>query len=423
MALLALAVRVTYVLGTEPRHLPFTDSLYYQQLANDLAAGHGFIDPLRLLATGHATPTAEHPPLYPLVLAFGSLLGARSVQAHQLIGCLIGVGTVLCVGATAATVAGKRAGLYAGVVAAVDPTLWLNDGGIDAESLFALTLGVALLASYRFVRRPSLRWAAALGAALGSAVLTRAESALLLVLLAMLIACSLARRGGRRVGALLSLALLTSLAVIAPWEIRVLATFQRPVFISTEGGGVLAGANCARTYHGNLVGLWVIKDCYPYPLPTGDASVRSNAEARHGVRYAETHLSSVPMVMAIRVAREWEIYRPAQDAKWDTDDGRPTWGNLAALAVFYLMVPFAVGGLVVLRRSGVTLLPMTALVLEAVIAAAATVGLVRFRTPADLVMAVTAGISLNALARRFPASVGHVGAQGLDPTRRRGARG
>src|SRR5580700_11755554 len=91
LAALALAVRVAYVLGTAPRHLPFSDALWYQTMANVLADGHGYVNPILFAYEGHTVPTAAHPPLYPLFLAAGSLLGAKSVLAHEVMGCVLGV--------------------------------------------------------------------------------------------------------------------------------------------------------------------------------------------------------------------------------------------------------------------------------------------------------------------------------------------
>ena len=78
-----LAIRVAYTLALG-RHVPGSgDYEYYHGLANLLADGKGFVHPLILGYTGVSVPTAEHPPLWPLLLSVSSSLGAKSYVAHR----------------------------------------------------------------------------------------------------------------------------------------------------------------------------------------------------------------------------------------------------------------------------------------------------------------------------------------------------
>jgi hypothetical protein len=389
----ALAVRVAYVLGTGPRRLPFTDSLFYQLQADAIAHGHWFLQPF-LQLVGRSTPTAAHPPLFPLILAAGSRLGATSVQAHQLMGCVIGAGTVVGVGLVATELAGDRAGLLAAALAAIYPPLWLNDGGIMAEGLFALISTGIVLASYRFATRPSPRTALVLGAGIGLAVLTRAEAILLLVVLVVPLVAAARHLGPTLRLRLLALTVLATMAVISPWVIRNLVTFQRPVLLST-GDGTIAGANCDPTYHGPLIGLWLIS-CYP-PPSHGDESV-ADAAARHkGLAYAAHHLRRVPLVMAVRIGRVWDVYGPLQNGK-AVEDGRPRWSTRVALFAYAALVPLALVGAVVLRRRRVSLLPLLAQVALVTVTAALVWGAIRFRAPAEVVLVVLGGVALDRIA-------------------------
>jgi Dolichyl-phosphate-mannose-protein mannosyltransferase len=410
VGVLAFAVRVGYVLGTAPRRLPFTDSLWYQLEANYLAKGHGFVGPVILAVTGRSVPSAAHPPLFPLLLAAGSLLGATTVQAHQVIGCTVGVGTVLGVGLVASEVAGERAGLMAAVLAALYPPLWLNDGGLMAEGLFALITTGVIWTGYRLARGPSVPAAAALGLSIGLAILTRAEAVLLLVVLVVPLVARARAVGARTRAKLVGVVVLTVIVVVSPWVVRNLVTFERPVTLST-GDSSLAGANCDPAYYGPGTGLWIVSSsrCYA-PPPPGDESVLTATERRHGLEYAARHVARLPVVAAVRIARVWQLYGPLQDADVAADDGRPKWGNRVGLAAYVIMVPLAVAGGLVLHGRRVSLLPLVAQVASVSLTAALVWGAIRFRAPAEVVLMVLAGVALDAVRPRaghlVPSAVG-----------------
>ena len=390
----ALGVRLGYVAGTAPRRLPFSDSVYYQLQATLLAQGRGFVDPFAFLRSGRSVPTAMHPPLYPLVLALGSRLGGGSVPAHQVLGCVVGTATVLVVGVLTGRLAGRRAGLWAALLAAVYPPMWVNDGGIDAEGLYALAVALVLLAAYRFLAGPSLLSSSALGAAVAVAALVRAEAVLLVVVLVVPLAWSVRRLGARRATALAGAAAGCCAVVLSPWAIRNLATFDRPVFLST-GSSVLAGANCDATYHGPLVGLWDFGCLGPH-RPGADESVVAAADTGAGLAYARHHLGAVPRVAAVRLARMWQLYGPRQDAASSSEDGRPSWAEQAEVDGYYVLLPLSVVGAVRLRRRGVPLLPLAAQVVLVSAVAVASWGAIRFRVPADVALVVLGGVALGA---------------------------
>ena len=393
----ALLVRVTYVLFFATRHLPLADPLSYHLLGNAIGTAHGYVNPLQFAFGAKTIPTASEPPLFPLVLGMASALGGRSVLSHQLVGAVIGTGTVVAVGAVGRAVAGVRAGLLAGTVAALYPPLWLNDGGVMAESLFALTIAVVLVAAYRFVRAPSLGGAALIGIATGLAMLTRVEAVLLVPLLLLPLLAVAERPAWRTAAARVAVALGTATLVVAPWVIRNLSTFDRPTVLST-GDGTLAGANCAPAYAGPKIGLWVIS-CYGDAV-AGDESDANAAWRSQGLAYARQHADRVPVVVAARVARTWQLFGPLQDARVNRDDGRPSWMNMLALGVYAALLPFAAAGTVVLHRRGVHLLPLGAQFALVTVTAATVWGAVRFRAPADVAIVVLAGVALDRLLPR-----------------------
>src|SRR5207248_8211225 len=98
IALVALAVRVVFVLVVDPKLPDPGDATAYHLLANNLADGRGYIRPFDFRILHITRPTAEYPPLFPALLAVPSFLGAKSVDAQRLLRCFVGTGTVVLVG-------------------------------------------------------------------------------------------------------------------------------------------------------------------------------------------------------------------------------------------------------------------------------------------------------------------------------------
>src|SRR5215218_9956578 len=101
---------------------------------------------------------------------------------------IFGALVVLVIGLLGRSVAGNRAGLVAAAIAAVYPNLWINDGLVMSEALATLSVALAILLTYRFIRAPKPSTAAWVGVAVGLAMLTRAELGLLLPLMVLPVA-------------------------------------------------------------------------------------------------------------------------------------------------------------------------------------------------------------------------------------------
>ncbi len=389
LAVFAVGVRAVYIIAAAPRKLPFTDALFYHLQGNQISHGKWFLEPLGVVFLHQSEPSAAHPPLYSLVLAAASSLGLRSVRSHEFVGCLIGLGTVVGVTLLTRDLAGKRAGLLAGLLAAIYPPLWLNDGGVMTEGLYALVIVLVLVASYRFVREQSPLNAAFVGAMVGVAALVRAEAILLAVVLVVpLIAFFAAHRRPL----LVAVAFASCALVLAPWVIRNMVVFSRPVTIST-GDATLAGANCPAAYEGPAIGLW-LQGCYDDP-PPGDESVASAFWRHQGEQYAAHHVSRLPLVVSARVARIWGVFNPVQTITASGDDGRARWTSYVAMISYWLLAPIGIGGLVVLHRRKVPVLPLVAQLVLVTLAAVLVWGAVRFRVPADVVLVIGAGIAVD----------------------------
>ncbi len=384
LMLIALAVRVVYVLGW---HHPATvggDNFYYHHGANLFADGKGFPHPYPYIRDGVTTPGAQHPPLYVVVLGLGSLVGLRSFLDHQLISCVLGTLTVGVIGLTGRRIAGRTAGLVAAGVAAVYPNFWLNDALVMSETLVQLTVAGAVLAGYAFWQRPTMRRAAVLGLVIALATLTRAEGALLAVAVAVPLCLLAAGLGWRRRLALLAVTGAVCLAVLAPWLAYNLSRFERPVLLSTGLDPTLVVTNCDDTYRGPFRGYWSYSCLTRLPVPPGDDSVAGETYRHIALDYISAHRSEVPGVLLTRVARTWGLYRPSQEITLDTIEGRELPASRVGLAGYYALVAAAVAGAVLLRRRRVPLSPLVATLLMSTAAALLAAGLTRYRAAAEV---------------------------------------
>jgi 4-amino-4-deoxy-L-arabinose transferase-like glycosyltransferase len=378
VGVLALAVRLIYILALA--RVPVGvggDASFYNSSANLLVHGHFYYREI----VGHAYPTAEHPPLFSLVLGLGSLFGGDTLLAHRVISCVIGSCGVAAIALLGRRVGGSRVGLLAGAIAAVYPPLVTADGLVMSEPLFVLLVAVAMLLALRLIDRRSTRGAALLGAVIALAALTRGEG---LVLLPLLVWPAALRTGPGRARRLLATTAAAAL-VLAPWVVRNVVVFHR-VMLAADSNTLIAGANCPDTYYGHDIGWWSL-DCMararsPAQLHNGDAATGA------AFRYAGDHLGRLPLVAAVRVLRTFDFFQPLRQGNREL---RRRWIDVAGLVFYYPLLLLAAVGLVSLReRRWVLLAPvwMTMLV------SALGWGIGRFRVAADISLLVLAALAL-----------------------------
>jgi hypothetical protein len=400
VAAAALIVRVGYLLAIGQDVPGIGDFYFYHWSANLIADGRGYTDPFLLSFHDVELPTAEHPPMWPLLLAAvsklggaGSGLGAAGPDAdflaHRLTGCLVGTALVVAVGLLGRRLGGDRVGLTAAGIAAIYPVLVTADASLMSETLYGLFVVVAVLLAYRLIDRPTAGRAAALGAMIGLAALTRGEGLLLLPLLAI----PLAWRGGRsgralRVGA----ACVAMLLVIAPWTIRNLSALDRFVLVSTNDGGVIGGANCKPAYHGNDLGYWR-PGCLPREnRPIAKAEYADEGRER-GIEYARDHAGRLlTVVVPVRVLRTWDMWQTERQSLLLEARDPEVWR--AGVIVYFALLPLAGLGLVVLRRRGVPIWPLVALVVAVTVSSALGYGNPRFRHAAEITLVVAGAAGL-----------------------------
>src|SRR5436190_6260620 len=412
LAAAGLALRLVYGFSLND---PSGDAVFYHQVANRLADGDGFTLPF-------LGATAAHPPLFPLLLAVGSLLGATGMTAHQAIGCALGASNAVVAGFAGRRLGGSAVGLIAAAVAAVYPPLLANDSLLLSESVYELTIALTILAALRVLELPSRGRVLVLGLAIGLASLARAEALLLVPLLGLPLALRLER------SRLLSLGLvcLGAVVVVLPWTVRNLAAFDRFVLISTNDGSVIAGANCPSTY-GPLLGQWDLACSLRAGSKSGGGEAEARAlrellrggslsrsaaaayirssggneavvaarQRRRGLSYARHHAGRVPKVVAARVGRTWSVYGVSRQVRLNRFFRRsPSWLEWLTVGSFYAAALLAALGAFVLRRRWGELIVLAAPLVLVTLSSALGFGTPRFRAAAEVAIVLLASVAL-----------------------------
>jgi 4-amino-4-deoxy-L-arabinose transferase-like glycosyltransferase len=432
---LALAWRVGYVLVTKRHAVVWGDSFSYHYGANLLAEGKGFIDPLRYNFAGLSFPSAYHPPLYMVYLAAWSVVGLKGALAHRLVSCLLGAATVGLIGLLGRRLAGERAGIIAAILAAAYPHLWLNDASLLSETAAAFAVVLAMLTIERFREQPTMARTWELGFALALAVLGRAELAILVPVIALPLVL---RTRGLELGdrfMRIGVVAAASLILLGPWVGYNMVRFEKPVYLSNGFGATLLGGSCDATFHGPLIGYWTYcpgpSTAARLPPPPASTrarwdrdpnSARTRAEEKayfrryfdgapdesendvtarkEAMKYIRANESQIPLVVAARIGRVWNVYRPWQNATLDgLVEGRGLAQARVALVAFYLYAAAAIVGLVALRKRRHPIWPYLVLVAVVTFTAAISFAVQRYRIPVDAVLPALAAVGVDALWR------------------------
>jgi 4-amino-4-deoxy-L-arabinose transferase-like glycosyltransferase len=387
--------------------LGLDDQFFYSAQARLVADGKGFLNPFGYFAPV-GTPahrifeTAAHPPLYTIFLAVPAKLGLSTPQEQRIFTALLGTGTVLLIGLLGRKLAGDRAGLLAALAAAVYPVLWVNDAMLGLETLYGFLVILALLAFYRLWKNPTLGNAALLSLCLSLATLTRSEGAILFVLFALPTLILVPRATVRKKFEMFGVVSVIALLIVGPWAVRNLTTFEKPTLLGTGFGWVLAYGSCDAAFYGEHLGYWD-DSCSPkdYP-PDTEESVLDQMARTQAVDYLRDHKRRIPVVVAARVGRIWDVYRPFQNVELnDKVENRGHAASWAMLISYWLLMPFAIFGLVVMRRRRIPIFPYLAIAASVTISVAIAYGITRYRAPVDTVLPLLAAIGIDAIWRHY----------------------
>ena len=387
--LIGLGVRIAAVLGRPHLHAG-GDAAEYWLLSNYVAEGKGWVEPYILHGTGASVQTAKLPPLYTLLLVPCSLVGFKSYFAHRIWSALLSSLGVPVMAWLGREVAGPTVAVVAALGMALYPTIWMPAYVGLSETIAPVMAAFVLLAAYRMWYSPSAGRAAWLGLSIGLAALARDEMAVLAVLI--LLPLAFGRRGEHRSWQerlrLLGSGVGVAVLAVSPWVAFNMARFSHPVLISDRFGVALAAANCDPTWHGPFAGYW-LQSCAIAAV--GDAKgdeYEVDAQARGiGERYIENHVSGLPLLEVERLGRTFGFWRVSQEMQFDDFfGGWPAPWTWVGLWSFYALVLLAPFGARRLRRSGVPLFPLVAVLAEVVLVVLITYGQTRFRTTFEPVL-------------------------------------
>ncbi len=421
-----LAIRLGYVIGVKWDQNLWGDPFTAHFMANGIADGKGFLtwvpksfsrpdavilsDPQDWHGVVSVGPSATNRPIFPLYLSAFSVVGLRSHHAHMIANVMLGTGAVFVMGLVGRKIAGPRVGILAALIAAVYGNFWVNDAVLTSESMAILLSAVVLLLAYRAWESPTLKRVLVVGALCGFSALVRSEFLLLVPLL--IIPLLVRRLAGRpikeRLGFLVAAGAVAAL-VMAPWLIRNFTIFENRVLLGADAGITLAATNCDETYYGASLGLWSA-DCIIKYQPKGDPSERDAFWRKRAFDYVGDNLERVPVVVAARFGRMWELFHPGspwgeiqpnQKIAYDITEGRSEMAARISLAQFYLLAPFALTGGVILWRRKKTLAPLLALPILVSFTAMYTFGNTRYRSIAEPALVVLGAIAVEVLIVRF----------------------
>jgi 4-amino-4-deoxy-L-arabinose transferase-like glycosyltransferase len=408
----AVAIRILYVVFVDPTVPRIGDASAYHLLAEHLARGDGYIRPFDYLLLHKVRSTAEYPPLFPMLLAVPARLGIHSVDSQRLLMSFVGGTTVALIGLLGRRVSGATVGLVAAAIAACSPMLFQSEGMLMAETLYVPLIVAVLLLAYATYDTPTLGRAAWLGAAIGLATLARAEGLLLGIVVAVPLFLAMRALAWRRRLALVGVTLGVAVLVLVPWTVRNAVKFDALVPVSNNSATLVDGANCDATYAGPQLGLWRETfsafgdrarllpqsggcfEGFDIADPQFDEVKVASKHRRDGIDYARDHLGSQPKVMAVRVLRTWALYAPHQQVNFETLEGRPHEWQWRGTILTWVLLPFAVVGLVLSIRRRVQVWPLAATAIGVSITAALTYGQQRFRVAAEPAIYVLAAVAI-----------------------------
>lgn len=224
---LALGLRVGWVLAVDRKGFAFNDSIMYHTTAMSLSRGEGYV-PL----TGG--PTARWPPGFSTVLGGVYWLFGIHPVAGELLNALIGALTVVLLMVLVERVIDRGAAIVAGAMLAVlpGPIMWTDV--LVSETLYTALFVTAVLVILS--ARPSWGWFVVIGVVIGVGALVRGEA---LTWLLLPVAVWWRRLPARQLAAMTAVAAVAAGLLLVPWTIRNAVTMDAFVPVATNASQTL----------------------------------------------------------------------------------------------------------------------------------------------------------------------------------------
>jgi 4-amino-4-deoxy-L-arabinose transferase-like glycosyltransferase len=260
-----------------------------------------------------------------------------------------------------------------------------------------------VLVAYRFWHQPSLPRAVVLGVMCALAALTRSEQTLLVVAVLIPVAIALRNESLRQRLLYAGAGVLTVVVMITPWVGFNIARFSQPVLMSDDLGSTLAFSNCRPAFYGRNLGFGNFA-CLAAAArgSSGDESAVDAHLRRVALHYINVHSSRLPLVMSVRLGREFGFYRPMAQIGLDVSlSSRPRVPAEVGLYMYYALFIGALFGALAVRRRGGTLVPFVGLLVGVIVATVFTFGVTRYRVPFEVAVIVLSAVAVDALWERM----------------------
>ncbi len=327
-----LVLRLAVLASTASLGTPIADEQHYARLGANLLAGHGF-------AMEPGQPTSIRPPLYPAMLAMiWAVAGSGNLQAVRAVQIGLSLVTAWLAYLLGRRLYGPAVGRLGAVVCWLYPSLVFSNSLILTETLFTLLLLAFVVLAVRLVQEPSFAAAAACGAALAAAALTRSvlwpTPFLLCPLLVLLLRAPL----GRRLA--LSATVFAAFAIVlAPWSVRNTRLQGTFTTVDTMGGINLRMGNYEYTPEDRMWDAvsvtgernWVYalsQDRLPGPITEG---VKDKWAQRRAVRYMLANPGTTIRRAIIKFGDFWGLEREFLAGVQQGLFNPPRWFQVAAV--------------------------------------------------------------------------------------------
>lgn len=375
------------------------DAVDYLETLSKVVDGHGFVDTWALRERGIEQAGMLHPPGFVLFLAGPAKLGLSDTQLQIWI-ALVSALVIPLVALAARTIAGRRAGIVAALMAAVAPPLLINSGLVMPEAPFQVLIAAGVCAGVLAWDRPTPARLATSGAMFGLASLVRLEAVVLLAIWVVAVAVVGLRRSSTasipaRLGPA-GLVAMAGLVVLAPFTVANMRAFGPTQWTGTGSSlSIYAGCNFSA----------VGPDANPYssvpsrrPTRLGDEQIDAGTTAAlmtaQARRFCAEHLSDVIAAVPARIATPFGLLG-TWGASFESlrNDSPPM--AFPTMILHIVCVPLGIVGWVRHRRRAPLVLGVAPL-LAGLALAASTFGNPRYLAAADI--AAIIGLAILAFA-------------------------